>query len=549
MKESEMPTKILGAALGTCVHVSGLDHFLKLAEAEGYETIFAGPAVAPARLIALIREHNPDMVAVSYRLTPATARRLFAKLKELIAQEKLTSLRFIFGGTTPVALVAKESALFEKVFSGEESLEEIKTFLSCKESLPRTQHQAATLLKRIAQKYPYPLLRHHFGLPTLEETVAGAARIAQAQVLDVLSIGPDQNAQEHFFHPEAMNHEQDGAGGVPLRKESDLEALYAATRCGNFPLLRCYSGTRDLLAWAEMSVKTIHNAWGAIPLCWYSVLDGRSQRNMVEAIRENQSTMNWYAGRGWPVEVNESHQWSLRDAHDALAVAMAFLAAYNAKKMGVRHYIAQYMFNTPPGTVPVMDITKMLANKVLIETLKAKNFIPYTEVRAGIAHFSTNPAMAKGQLAASAVISLALKPHILHAVGYSEGDHAASADEVIESCLIAHGVLHDALHGLPDLTKSEIVRKRKRHLLQEASILLRAIQKVGSESSQDPWSDPIVLAAAIGRGILDTPHFKGLPHACGKITTKCIDGAWFAIEPETGRIINEQERLAALVPV
>ena len=29
--------------------------------------------------------------------------------------------------------------------------------------------------------------------------------------------------------------------------------------------------TMDLIKWAEMSVKNINNAWGAIPLCWYSI--------------------------------------------------------------------------------------------------------------------------------------------------------------------------------------------------------------------------------------------------------------------------------------
>jgi hypothetical protein len=98
-----------------------------------------------------------------------------------------------------------------------------------------------------------------------------------AGVLDVISLGPDQNAQEHFFHPEEMDHSQDGAGGVPLRNPDDLEAIYLRSRCGNYPLVRCYAGTRDLIRWAEMSVKLINNAWGAIPLCWYSVIDGRSK--------------------------------------------------------------------------------------------------------------------------------------------------------------------------------------------------------------------------------------------------------------------------------
>ena len=44
--------------------------------------------------------------------------------------------------------------------------------------------------------------------------------------------------------------------------------------------------------------------------------------------------MKWHGDRNIPVEVNGSHHWSLRDAHDAIGVATAFLAAYNAKRWG-----------------------------------------------------------------------------------------------------------------------------------------------------------------------------------------------------------------------
>jgi hypothetical protein len=203
-----------------------------------------------------------------------------------------------------------------------------------------------------------------------------------------------------------------------------------------------------------MSVLTIKNAWGAIPLCWYSVIDGRSKRTIDVAIRENQEVMKWYAERNIPVEVNESHQWSLRDAHDSLAVAMAFLAAYNARRAGVRHYVSQYMFNNPPGTWPVTDIAKMLAKNEMIESLAGDDFTVFRQVRAGLAHFSSNLLFAKGQLAASTVISLVLKPHIIHVVGYSEGDHAICPDELIESCQIVHGVLYNT--SMACLTLSRI---------------------------------------------------------------------------------------------
>lgn len=490
---------IIGAALGDCVHVGGLHHFLKLAEAEGYKTESLGPAVSIQRIINSIIASNPDIVAISYRLTADNFRHLINDLLENLKKNKYSVPRFIFGGPLPVAQVAKESGFFVRVFDGSEDEAELKSFLRGKGSLPDEQVYPGDLISRINQKYPYPILRHHFGLPTLASTIEGISKIAKAGVLDVISLGTDQNAQEFFFRPQEMNPKLHGTGGVPVRSHDDLSKLYESSRCGNFPLMRCYSGTQDLQKWAEMSVRTIRNAWAAIPLCWYSVIDGRSNRSLKDAISENQSVMHWYAEKGIPVEVNESHQWSLRDAHDSLAVAMAYLAAYNAKKAGVREYISQFMFNTPPGTSPSMDIAKMLAKLELIESLEDESFKVYREVRAGIAHFASNASIAKGQLASSALISLTLKPHILHVVGFSEGDHAINSDELIESCNIVHGVLRNGLHGLPDFASDQTVIERKEVLKRQSKIVLDTIQFIG-RSKKDPLSDPETIASAIEKG-------------------------------------------------
>ncbi len=97
-----------------------------------------------------------------------------------------------------------------------------------------------------------------------------------------------------------------------VRSPEDFRALYEASRCGNYPLLRCYSGTRDVFKMAELLYETIDNAWAAIPLCWYNVLDGRGPRGVEESITEAQKLMKWHAERGIPVEMNEAHHWSLR---------------------------------------------------------------------------------------------------------------------------------------------------------------------------------------------------------------------------------------------
>ena len=62
--------RIIGAALGNCVHVAGLSNFLQLAEQYGYETLSLGPAVPIARILEEAKEYKPEYVGLSYRLTP-----------------------------------------------------------------------------------------------------------------------------------------------------------------------------------------------------------------------------------------------------------------------------------------------------------------------------------------------------------------------------------------------------------------------------------------------------------------------------------------------
>src|SRR5690606_5774519 len=130
----------------------------------------------------------------------------------------------------------------------------------------------------------------------------------------------------------------------------------------------------------------------------------------------------------------------------------AFLAAYNARAMGVTTYIQQLMFNNPPGTSFIMDLAKMLAKLDLVESLEGPNFTVLRETRGGLSSYPTDLDMAKGHLASTVMLQMALKPHIVHVVGYPEADHAVTAEEVIESCQIARKVIENCLMGLPDMT-------------------------------------------------------------------------------------------------
>ena len=113
------------------------------------------------------------------------------------------------------------------------------------------------LISRIQWKKPYPIIRAHFGLSDYKKTLNGIKRIANAKILDVISIAPDQNTQANYFHPEDQVKELSGAGGVPLRSREDFIKLHQAKLTGNFPMLRIYAGTRDFIKLGKLYQETI----------------------------------------------------------------------------------------------------------------------------------------------------------------------------------------------------------------------------------------------------------------------------------------------------
>ena len=535
--------KVLGASLENDVHTGGIVNFLHLAEEHGYVAKFLGPAVPIKRAIASIKEEDPDLVAISYRLTPENAKKVLREFREAVDREGLRRRRFVFGGTPPCAKEAAAVGLFDAVFDGSQPVQEIVGWLRGEAAALGEEAYAHGLIERIERAHPWPLLRHHFGMPSVEDTVRGAREIAEARVLDVVSIAPDQNAQEFFFQSQEMRPELDGAGGVMLRSPQDLRRIYEATRTGNYPLLRCYSGTNDLVKWAAMLHDTIRIAWGAVPLFWYSQLDGRSKRPMDVSIGENVEAMAWYASQGIPVEVNDSHQWSLRDASDGVAVAAAFLAAYNAKNAGVHDYVAQYMFNNPRGTSPANDLAKMSAKIELIEGLQDSTFKAYREARSGLNSLPIDMDQAKGHIGSSVHTMMAIRPHIVHVVGYSEANYHVGPKELIESCKIATGSVRNALLGLPDPMKDPRIVARRYELLEDANVLLERIREIEKGAVVDPWTDPKTLARAVTLGVLDAPHLLGNSVACGKTVTRMIEGVSRPVDPSTGKPMTERERL------
>ncbi len=553
-----MAKTVIAGALGECVHVAGVLNFLRLAGAAGWRTVFLGPAVSVEEVLEAARRERADLVGVSYRLTPETGEQLLAEFVEEADDLRAAGVRFAFGGTPPVAERAQAIGFFERVFDGSEPAEVVLAYLKGQSHAePTAVDFPPTTTERIAWKAPFPIIRHHFGLPTVEATRAGVVRIAEAQVLDVVSLGIDQDAQANFFHPERQDPRRRGAGGVPVRSPDDYRVLFAASRRGNFPLLRTYSGTDDFIRLAEMYVETIHIAWCAIPIFWFNLMDGRGPWDLEDSIREHQKVMAWYGERCIPVELNEPHHWGMRDAADVTFVVSAYLSAYNARALGVRDYIAQMMFNSPPGLSDAMDLAKMLACLEMSAPLSSPSpdgggsgrgsFRIWRQTRTGLLSYPLDPDAARAHLAASVYLQMALRPHVVHVVGHTEAHHAATDDDVIEACKLARRAIENGLRGQPNMTADPAVQQRKEELMREARVTLEAIRALAGPEVANPLTDPTTLARAVTAGVLDAPHLRNNLFARGQIVTR-IDprGACVAVDPATGRALPEEERIASL---
>ena len=296
-----------------------------------------------------------------------------------------------------------------------------------------------------------------------------------------------------------------------------------------------------------MYVEAINIAWAAIPLYWFNQMDGRGPWDLEGSIREHQKLMAWYGKRNIPVEANEAHHWGMRDAPDVVFVVSAYLAAYNAKVYGVKDHIIQLMFNSPAGTTAAMDIAKMLAVIKMTSRLETPEFRIWKQTRTGLLSYPVDLNQAKAHLAISIFNQMALDPHIVHVVGYPEANHAVSADEVIESCVMAQKAIESALESKLDIIGSEKIQLRTQELVSEAEFLLEAIQELGVDKSLDSLSDANLLAEAVFNGYLDAPQLINNPFGQGKIKTM-IDhrGACIVIDRETGQLINEETRISQI---
>ncbi len=88
----------------------------------------------------------------------------------------------------------------------------------------------------------------------------------------------------------------------------------------------------------------------AVPIFFYNELDGRGPISIRDGFDEHFEVMRWWASIDKPVEINDPHQWQLRNSTDDLLVTDHVIAGVVALKMGIRQYVMQMMYDLPPGT-------------------------------------------------------------------------------------------------------------------------------------------------------------------------------------------------------
>lgn len=530
------------ASIGNCVHAAGIYNFSVLARKEGYQVEYMGSAVPIKELVGGIIEFKPHVVALSYRLSEEGAFYLLKELEGIISEQGFEDMIFIFGGTVETAKAARKFPYIRKVFDGSEDISESVIYLrNMEKEYAEEEIPPQTLGERIAWKKPFPIIRHHIGLETLEDTYEHIKILAESKLLDVISLAPDQNAQEHYFQQDQMPKGEDGAGGVPIRNEEHLRWMYEATRRGNFPMMRCYSGTRDLYPFSKILKDTVNNAWAAIPLTWYSQLDRRSDRELLRAIRENMEAIAYNAELGVPVEMNESHQWALRYCSDVIEVAISVITAKVAKHLGVKEMVMQYMLANPPSISPLMDLAKMQAKIDLMGEEEDENFKIYRMVRTGLLAYPADMDQAKGLISSTMFYGTFLKPDIVHVVSYSEAVKRATSVEILESVRMVKKSMEIADKGLlENIHEDKRFKNRLEFLKKEVRYLLGEISKL--KDVEDPLVDPEVIYLAIREGLLDAPGLKGFSVAKGNFRTEIHEGYHVTVDDD-GKILEEEERI------
>lgn len=599
----------VASTLANDPHTEGLYNAARIAELGGVKPIILEPSVSIDCLCDTIHKYYPKYIGLSYRLTPKTAVEQLEKTLSYFQSSGLISnpeeVKITFAGLPETINIlrdrvksypykiylcepypdildrAKETVEFFDIVKGHDRiLEKLKEELKPKGIEILDQLADAVILNdnykaepplqipsnnginsytsRIAES-PIPLLRSHFGIPApdVNPTVEGIAKLAEACVLDELSLGSSDLSQRYFGHPE-MFVDRKNDGGVPYKTIADLRKLYQASRRGNFPSVKPYCHVNDIVNFVDQCIEIglLKGGHQAIPLFWFNELDGRGSKTVRESIHEHFAGVRQLVKHSIPVEMNDPNQWSSRLAHDTLIVTSYALIASVMAVCGVKDMVFQMQFNKPKETGDYGDLAKMMAGMEIAKKLTSyvkPNII--RETRAGIEHLSPNMNMAKWQLARTTLLQMLLQPQVIHIVSYCEANYAARPEDIIDSSRLIRRAIRVFNENKSDILSAvewDIVNERKSYLLSETEYLLHRIAKFNpryiptpTENLAQYLGNPDVIADSIEHKIMASPGIVNKKYKANYLTKALKYGMVNAVDGfVTPRIITESERLS-----
>lgn len=575
----------IASSLANDPHTEGMHNAAKIAGLTGVKSLVLKPSETYDSLFEAVREYRPRYIGLSYRLTPKIG---FEQLQYVLNQFLDTGLlsrnddvRISFAGLPETIALAKanqaylplkvylcepypdimdrvaetvdffevrknRSVILERMREemcpkGIELLDQLADEVIAKDDYrnePPLRIPSANAVKSFVTRISesdIPILRSHFGVPdkTIEPTIEGIRTLAEARVVDEISLGSSDLSQRYYGRPEEFEGRKND-GGVPYKTKEDLRRLFLASRYGNCPAVKPYCHVVDIVPFIHdcLDVGMLIGAHQAIPLFWFNELDGRGPNTVRESVYEHFSAVKELASLGIPVEMNDPNQWSSRLAHDTIIVSSYALISAVMTACGVDNMVLQMQFNKPKETGDYADLAKMSAGLYIAERMSRARTIPpriIVEARTGIESLSPDMRKAKWQLGRSTLLQMMMSPSVLHIVSYCEANHAATTEDIIDSSKLvrrAVRIFREYQHDIMQYMSDGIVRERREYLIKECTYLLTEIAKLnknfhGAERLEELagyLADPDVLSSAVERKIMSAPGIINLKYK-GEFTT------------------------------
>ncbi len=611
-----MTERILIATLADDPHTQGLFNFTRIAREAGFDVLSLPPGITGEKILEHIQTYDPEFIGFSYRLSPDIGLDQMSYIIHRMAEHNLLvksngeKRKIAFAGL-PATVDLVAGSLRDYSITGikqahepidsagtvldylgvyDERREKILKSAKARLTPPRikeldslseivsgdvsievplnipSEQAKKSYTARIREVWPQrPIIRTHYGEPgeTIAPTVTGIEKIAEAGVVDEISLGSSDLSQRYYNEPDKWAGKKND-GGVPYKNFHDLVLLREAARRGNYPSVKPYAHVTCMESFVEECIKAdlLTGSHQAVPLFWFNKLDGRGPSDVSESIKEHIRTVKKLTAYNIPVEMNDPNHWSSRWASDAVVVADYGLIASVMIACGVSDMVLQMQFNKPKETSDYGDIAKFLAAKELVQKLIPSDMAVniWIEARTGIEHFKPDLNIARKQLARSTILQMLLNPHALHLVSYCEALYAAKSEDIIQSSGIirkAVKVYHKNKEDLQKYINIHEIQERKEYLLKESLFLLEKIATLNPSYREGSvknlyryLSDGDTIYEALKKGYMSAPGIFTEPFRENALFTHTdiIPGGMInSIDPQSLTSITEEKRIQKLM--